>query len=86
MPNQSAQTSGRRTLRVVGTGEHHLTKIIDADTGEDIGIRYGVSRIEYRIGDKDAYPEPRLILELLCPVIIEINPLQTLSCAATTGG
>lgn len=60
MPNQSAQTSGRRTLRVVGTGEHHLTKIIDADTGEDIGIRYGVSRIEYRIGDKDAYPEPRL--------------------------
>jgi len=77
MPNDAPDTSAReRTLKVVGSGEHHLTKILDAESGEDIGIQFGVSRIEYRIGDSDAYPKGRLILELLSPVIIEIAPTQ----------
>ena len=64
----SSYASGGRNRRAPPS------KILDADSGEDVGIRFGVGQIEYRIGDKDAFPMGRLILELTCPVIIEIAP------------
>src|SRR5208282_6400509 len=71
----AVSASGKpRTLKIIGNGWHPLTKVLDAETGEDIGLQLGVQRIEYRIGDEGAYPRARLILELLCPVIIEIAP------------
>ena len=64
----------RRTLKIIGTGEHHLTKVLDADTGENIGAQLGISRIEWVSGDPASYPRARLILEVLCPVIFELKP------------
>lgn len=62
-----------KSLKIVGTGEHHLTKVLDAETGEDLGIKYGICKIEYIIGDKGAFPKGRLVLELSCPVIMDIR-------------
>lgn len=62
-----------RTLRIVGTGAHHLTRVYDADTGEDIGSQLCIERIQYEIGDPANYPKARLIIEIGCPVILEIK-------------
>lgn len=84
VPAQDA-ADRRRTLLIVGTGWHCLTKVLDASNGEDIGAQLGISRIEWRVGDSDAYPRARLIFEVLCPVIIEINPDEEKPGSASSG-
>lgn len=63
-----------RTLKILGNGYHHIGKVLDAETGEDLGAQLGIRRMEYRIGDKDGYPNPVLVLEVSCPVIFEHDP------------
>lgn len=61
-----------RKLKVIGNGSHPLTRVIDADTGEDIGAQLGASRVSVQIGGGPNFPAPTLVLEITQPFDIEL--------------
>lgn len=61
------------TVKLEGTGEHPFTKVLNAETGENIGIMLGVVAAHVKIGGHDGYPRPRLVLELDCPVELDLK-------------
>jgi hypothetical protein len=54
----------------VGDGSHSLTKVLDHETGEDIGRSLGISSVSYRM----EMGQGVLILEVQGPFIIDIKP------------
>lgn len=61
-----------RKLKVIGNGSHPLTRVIDADTGEDIGAQLGASRVSVQIGGGPNFPAPTLVLEITQPFELEL--------------
>ena len=63
----------RRTLKIVGTGNRNFTRVLDAETGEDLSLQLGIFRIDYGIGPNKDH-EATLTVALSCPVIFDIGP------------
>lgn len=57
---------------LTGHGDGLTTGIHDALTGEDLGARYGVRKVELKISGED-WKGATLVLELGCPVVAELT-------------
>lgn len=62
----------RSAIKITGRGDGLTTGIHDALTGEDLGARYGVRKVELKIVGED-WDGATLVLELGCPVIAELT-------------
>lgn len=62
----------RSGIKLTGRGDGLTTGIHDALTGEDLGARYGVRKIDLKITGDD-WSGASLVLELGCPVTAELT-------------
>lgn len=68
-PRKSGERSG---IRLTGRGDGVTTRILDALTGEDLGVRYGIREVQLKVSGSDGLGSA-LVLELGCPVVAELT-------------
>jgi hypothetical protein len=67
-----------RKLRIESRGIQYGTRLLDAETGEDIGKQLGLSAVHWSVGGS-AGALARVTLELAGPVEIVVQPNPLLS-------